>query len=242
MLEHHWTRLQSAKWSTMFFADDRPRTNSGGPSVLYNTLLKAVRQWHEQHPGQSPEALRVKVQAYVGGRMRTEIYFPLRPIPAEQLFPSSFGSPTEPWVVPEWTITLDSQPTEPSEGTMFKTHDRSAYGRARGSAEILTFQVPKEVLLYTSDGNVLDGSICTPYCYRDGVWVTPDASSGGLQGTTRRWALEKGLAVEAKVPINSFREGEIVWLSNAVRGYFPAIFEHRKTTVTSSDLNSGVPR
>ncbi|EME83010.1 uncharacterized protein MYCFIDRAFT_136127 [Pseudocercospora fijiensis CIRAD86] len=234
MLEHHWTRLQIAKWSTFCFADDRPRSNSRGPSVLYSTLLKAVKQWHEKHPGETPESLRIKVRAYVGGRVRTEIYFPLRSIPMEQLFPSTLGSPTQPWVALEWTIVLDSQATEPSEGTMFKTNDRSAYGRARAAAEILTYQIPKEVLLFSSDGNILDGSICTPYCYRNGAWVTPDASAGGLQGTTRRWALEQGLAVEGKIAVDSFRDGEIVWLSNAVRGYFPARFEHRASAAKVS--------
>ncbi|KAM3425148.1 hypothetical protein BST61_g7107 [Cercospora zeina] len=223
MLEHHWTRLQVAKWSTFFFADDRPRPNSGGPTVLLNTLTRAVKQWHEQHPDEQPEALRVKLRIYVGGRMTTEIFHPLRSIPMESLFPKSFK--VKPNTPIEWTIVLDSEPTEPSEGTMYKTNDRSSYGRARAAAQILTYQIPREVLLYTPGRVVLDGSICTPYFFRDGEWVTPEAAAGGLQGTTRRWALTKELCVEGNISIDSFQDGETVWLSNAVRGYFPAVFK-----------------
>jgi hypothetical protein len=223
MLEHHWTRLQVAKWSTFFFADDRPRPNSGGPSAFFDTLLGAVKQWHEKNPSENPEALRVRITEYVGGRMKTEIYHPLKSIPVESLFPTSFE--LHPQAPTQWTVCLDKQPTEPSEGTMFKTNDRSMYGRARMNAQIVNFQVPREVLLWTPEKEILDASICTPYFYRDGRWVTPEAAVGGLQGTTRRWALEKNLCSEGVIPVDSLRNGEIVWLSNAVRGYFYATFE-----------------
>lgn len=223
MLEHHWTRLQIAKWSTFFFADDRPRPNSGGPAVLLNTLTRAIKQWHEKHPDENPEALRIKLRIYVGGRMRTEIYHPLKSIPLTALFPTSFEVSLKSST--DWTIVLDSQATEPSEGTMYKTHDRSLYGRARTSAQIMTYQEPKEVLLWTRENTVLDGSFCTPYFFRGGQWVTPESAVGGLQGTTRRWALEQKLCVEGSIPIDSFQDGETVWLSNAVRGYFWAVFK-----------------
>lgn len=223
MLEHHWTRLQIAKWSTFFFADDRPQPNSGGPAVLLNTLTRAIKQWHEKHPDEHPEALRIRLRIYVGGRMQTEIFHPLRSVPMEALFPTSFE--LHPKTPTEWTVVLDCEATEPSEGTMYKTNDRSAYGRARTAAQILTYQEPREVLLWSADSNILDGSICTPYFYRNGQWVTPEAAAGGLQGTTRRWALAKKLCVEGTVSLNSFTDGETVWLSNAVRGYFRAIFK-----------------
>lgn len=192
--------------------------------MLYNTLAKAVKQWHEKHPDQQPEALRVRLTSYVGGKMRTEIYHPLNSVPMEMLFPSSFDP--KPTTQTEWTIVLDHEPTEPYEGTMYKTNDRQSYGRARAAAQIATYQVPKEVLLWTKDKCVLDGSICTPYFFRHGRWITPESSAGGLQGTTRRWALEQGLCVEGSISIDTFQEGEVVWLSNAVRGYFWAIFHN----------------
>lgn len=218
MLEHHWTRLQVAKWSTFFFADDRPRPNSGGPAVLLQVLMNAIKKWHEEHPGERPEGLRLRLRIFVGGKMNTQIHHPLKSVPMSSLFPSSFNVPPEEDT--EWCVLLDTQPTEPGEGTMFKTSDRCAYGRARGAAGIMDYMTPKEVLLYTPSQDILDGSICTPYFYREGRWVTPSSSAGGLQGTTRRWALENGLAVEGTIPIDSLVDGETVWLSNAVRGYF----------------------
>lgn len=235
MLEHHWTRLQVAKWSTFFFADDRPRPNSGGPSALFHVLSNAVKQWHDSHPGESPEALRIKFRQYVGGRMTTEIYHPIKSVPMSSLFPTTFDVPSEQRMQTEWTIVLDTEPTEPGEGTMFKTNDRLSYGRARAAAQIATYMIPKEVLLYTPDKQILDGSICTPYFRRQGRWVTPSAATGGLQGTTRRWALENKLAVEDVVPIGTLEDGEVVWLSNAVRGYFWAIFHHREPSKVRPD-------
>jgi hypothetical protein len=219
MLEHHWTRLQVAKWSTFFFADDRPRPKSRGPAGLHQILTTAVRQWHEKHPDERPEALRIKLRSYVGGKVRTEIYHPLKSVPISSLFPATFDVPLDQRKT-EWTIVLDTEPTEPAESTMFKTNDRASYGRARVDAGIMNFVQPREVLLYTPDNMILDGSICTPYFFRNGRWVTPESSAGGLQGTTRRWALEQGLCVEDNVPIDTMRHGEIVWVSNAVRGYF----------------------
>lgn len=233
MLEHHWTRLQVAKWSTFFFSDDRPRPNSGGPSVLFRILLKAVKQWHENHPGEAPEALRVKVRAYVGGKFKTEIYHPQKSIPLSSLFPPTFEVSRDS-EKSDWTIVLDNEPTEPAESTMFKTHDRAVYGRSRIDAGIMDFARPKEVLLFNSENNVLDGSICTPYLFRNGQWVTPESSTGGLQGTTRRWALEQKLCVEGTIPVDSLQPGEIIWLSNGVRGFFWAVYEDRNASKSTS--------
>lgn len=220
MLEHHWTRLQVAKWSTFCFADDRPRPNSGGPAILLQVLMNAVKKWHTDHPGEMPEGLRVRLRAFPNGKMSTQIHHPLKSVPMSLLFPKTFDVSPQDRENTEWTVVLDTQPTEPGEGTMFKTSDRCAYGRARGSAGIMDYMTPKEVFLYTPAREILDGSICTPYLHRDGQWVTPSSSAGGLQGTTRRWALENGLCVEGTIPIDSMVDGEIVWLSNAVRGYF----------------------
>lgn len=227
MLEHHWTRLQVAKWSTFFFTDDRPRPNSGGPTIVLQVLLNAVKDWHVRHPGESPEALRIKLRSYVGGRMRTEIYHPLKSIPMSALFPTTFDLPAEQRSKTEWSIVLDTEPTEACEGTMFKTSDRSTYARARAAAEIVNYMMPREVLLVDHDRKVIDGSICTPYFFRKGRWITPSSAAGGLQGTTRRWALENQLALEGDISIDTMVDGEIVWLSNAVRGYFWAIFKSR---------------
>lgn len=68
----------------------------------------------------------------------------------------------------------------------------------------------------------MDGSITTPYFFRDGKWLTPHTECGGQQGTTRRWAIDQGLCTAAFIPFESLRRDEIIWLSNGVKGFFTA--------------------
>jgi branched-subunit amino acid aminotransferase/4-amino-4-deoxychorismate lyase len=78
------------------------------------------------------------------------------------------------------------------------------------------------VLLWNASGQITEGSILTPYFYRKGKWITPAVEvedHGGQQGTSRRWALERGLCQEGIVDKKSIRIGERVWLSNGVRGF-----------------------
>ena len=65
----------------------------------------------------------------------------------------------------------------------------------------------------------MEASITTPYFWRAGNWVTPSAVQGGNLGTTRRWALQRGLCVEGTVKRESVSKGERIWLSNGVRGW-----------------------
>ena len=65
----------------------------------------------------------------------------------------------------------------------------------------------------------MEGTFTTPYFFRDGKWVTPAERCGGNLGTTRRWALETGLCVEGIVRAEEVKDGELVWLSNGVRGW-----------------------
>lgn len=81
--------------------------------------------------------------------------------------------------------------------------------------------VGEEILLVTNDewGEqlIMEGSITTPYFWRHERWVTPDA--GGHAGTTRRYALEKGLCVTDRLSVVSVQEGETLLLSNGVIGW-----------------------
>lgn len=43
--------------------------------------------------------------------------------------------------------------------------------------------------------------------------------SGGQRGTTRRWALRSGHCMEEIVDRSSVKVGELVWVSNGVRGF-----------------------
>ncbi|KAI7305042.1 hypothetical protein KC315_g14881 [Hortaea werneckii] len=215
MLEHHWTRLQVAKWSTSF--------TRSSPAELLWQLLTAVQHWLAKNPDQQVDALRLKHKVYADSHTVTDI-MPVPRIPIEQLFPSSLGRPTDPPPSPEWEIYLDDRPTEVSETTMYKTSERFCYDRARATAGIESYVERKEVLLFNPEGEIMDGSITSVYFWRDGQWVTPESMSGGQQGTTRRWTLQKKLCIEGKIHASDLREGEVVWLSNASKGYFRGRF------------------
>jgi hypothetical protein len=244
MFEHHYTRMQVAKWNLASWADDSTsessprsaedkellRKSPGSPAELLHGLLSAVETWKKTYPTVEPESLRVKLRLYTNGQIRTEIFNPIPRLPLSTLFPATLGTPAEHRDSGkiEWTISLDANPTEPTESTIIKTYDRSAYDRARASAGITSFAERREVLLYTASGLVLDGSLSTPYIYRGGRWVTPMSSTGGQQGCTRRWALMKNLCVEGDVEAQSLVQGEVVFMSNAIKGFFPTIYQAPK--------------
>jgi 4-amino-4-deoxychorismate lyase len=89
-----------------------------------------------------------------------------------------------------------------------------------------------DVLMYDEDGFVSETSRCTPYFWRDGTWVTPAVSNadakakdmlGGQRGSTRRWALKNKFCREGKIAKDDLDVGEIVWVSNGVRGFNLAV-------------------
>lgn len=119
-----------------------------------------------------------------------------------------------------WHIFVSAQRIAPSQYTTHKTTNRAVYDSARATLPpARELNTTSEVLLVNADHNVMEGSITTPYFYRRGTWVTPPAVHGGNVGTTRRWALEKGLCIEEAVPVDSLEPGERIWLSNGARGW-----------------------
>ncbi|KAI0870332.1 putative 4-amino-4-deoxychorismate protein [Hypoxylon argillaceum] len=165
---------------------------------------------------------------------------PTGPIHLNNLFPSCLPAPLghvakdclERDRVPErsfeFQVLIDRQSTTKSEFTHFKTTHRPMYEEARYRATILDATDKREVLLVNNDdGSIMEGSITTPYFWKNGRWVTPPVpsefniaqGSGGNNGTTRRWALEKGLAIEEIVPANSLVDGEECWISNGLKGF-----------------------
>lgn len=105
-------------------------------------------------------------------------------------------------------------PIEPSLFTAHKTTQRTQYNEVRGSIPLEV-----EILLQNEKGEISEGCITTPYFWRGGRWVTPPADAGGNLGTTRRWALEQGLAVEETVMAKDVNVGEKIWVSNGVRAW-----------------------
>ena len=131
-------------------------------------------------------------------------------------FPSEF-SISPPLDMQAWRIQLSPVLFPASIYTQHKTTFRSHYDFAR--SHLTKDQSGVEVLLMNLAGEIMEGSIATPYFFRNGMWVTPAKECGGNQGTTRRWALESGLCVEGVVRGDELQNLEIVWLSNGVRGF-----------------------
>lgn len=134
-------------------------------------------------------------------------------VEAEMSDEDNLPSRDEPWVV-----LVDTEHTEPSEFSTYKTSKRDIYDSARGRAGLTSFAEPREVLLVNTKGEIMEGSLTSVIFWRGGRWVTPPVESGGQKGTTRRWLIEQGMVLEENVKAESLRDGEECWLSNGVRG------------------------
>jgi len=120
------------------------------------------------------------------------------------------------------TVYLDPHPIPPSIFTTHKTTHRPMYDAAREAANINDKSPTEaEVLLQNTNGEIMEASVSTPYFYRNG-WITPPLSSGGNAGVTRRLALELHCCVEQVIKASDLQNGEAIWLSNGVRGFWQA--------------------
>lgn len=126
----------------------------------------------------------------------------------------------DPPMIEAWDVTPDPVRTAPSPYTSYKTTSRGMYTSARERVGIKDMAEKKEVLLVSEkDGEIMEGSLTTVFFWRGGKWVTPPVSSGGQVGTTRRWALDKGLCVEGVMTVDELVDGEECWFSNGVRSF-----------------------
>lgn len=119
-----------------------------------------------------------------------------------------------------WIVIPDPQRTTPSPYTKYKTTSRDMYTSARDRAGIKNMAEKQEVLIISEeDGEIMEGSLTTVFFWREGKWITPRLTSGGQDGTTRRWALERGICSDGNVKVESLVEGEECWISNGVKGF-----------------------
>ncbi|KAM0714792.1 hypothetical protein Q7P37_009256 [Cladosporium fusiforme] len=220
LLGYHYDRLRNAAASmTGFKLPDCLL----GPDEFEKHIQDEVRISAEcdqqTSPGQSV-VRRGKISVWPDGRLEVLL------VPVMQTNPLLFPQSLDDYGNPSWSVVLDSEPTEASLYTGVKTSYRADYDRARQAAGLAPASTT-EVLLYNDLDEIMDGSITTAYFYRGNRWVTPQV--GGLEGTTRRYALDHGLCSIARSGVmkDSLKDGEIVWLSNAFRGFFPAVFKLR---------------
>ncbi|KAL4916859.1 aminotransferase class IV-domain-containing protein [Aspergillus aurantiobrunneus] len=125
-----------------------------------------------------------------------------------------------------WRVFVDTASTIPSGLTTHKTTTREPYTAARARVGITSLQDTAEVLLVNPNGDIMDGSITTPYFRRredtgqdEPEWITPTLSSGGNGGTSRRYALAQGFCAEQVITTRDLIDGEVCLLSNGVRGF-----------------------
>lgn len=242
MLTYHRERMLRAAthwgWSGAIVAID----GSEGLDRLHRFLLETLklRLGDRWGPGCGP--MRVKVLLTKDGELSLE-YSPVPATTLGNLFPHRLpvpdgcDDPQSPHrdqllgplsQTPPYDVYIDADFTYPSEFTHFKTTKREMYDQARQRVGLKITDATKEVLIVNKmDGSIMEGSLTTPYFWRDGGWVTPHVSrtfgegkdAGGQDGVSRRWALERALVTEGVVWAADVVDGEAVWLSNGVRGF-----------------------
>ncbi|KAL5604758.1 hypothetical protein BROUX41_001900 [Berkeleyomyces rouxiae] len=230
MLDFHRDRLQRAAahwvWNDVYSTLSGP----AGLDALAALIDRSVRA-----AGTVDQAQAVRLSVSRDGHMAATLRAVSSPATLEDLYPSvlTAPAPAHPAAAevtePSFAVRLDHCATEPSPFTHYKTTKRDMYNTARARLGIALAD-PVEVLMVSAQGEIMEGSITTPFFWRGGRWVTPpipDAyqdhkGAGGQDGTTRRWALEQNFAVEETVHIDSIKDGEIIWISNGVRGFFKA--------------------
>lgn len=200
MLDYHRDRMLRAathwKWDKVV----EQLTGEEGLSKLAQTAHEAIGET-ETGP------FRVRIVATKDG----DISFQKFNVPAlavGNLFPETLPAPgttpgpNDPEVNPRLTLVVDDIDSPRSEYTHFKTTNRVLYDQSRSRAGIgaISPADDREVLIINQeDKSIMEGSTTTPYFWRNGRWVTPPVSpkfstregSGGNDGTSRRWALER---------------------------------------------------
>lgn len=162
---------------------------------------------HQELPT-TTRPLRVRVAVSPDGSMDVTT----SPIPETSLgnlFPAHLPPPDSPdngdnnttpsKTTTPYDVVVADVGTPRSEFTHFKTTVRDVYDTARQRAAVTLTSTREVLLVNVADGSLMEGSTTTPYLWRAGGWVTPRVSrgfsavegSGGQDGTTRRWALER---------------------------------------------------
>lgn len=166
---------------------------------------------------QKPWRLRIAVDCNGTGSVDVN---PTAAIDPLNLLIPSMHPPTE---SPIWRVYVDTSATNPSGFTTHKTTAREDYTAARLRVRINSPAETAEVLVVNPAGEIMEGSITTPYFRARGAsgqaWFTPLLSSGGNDGTTRRYALAQGFCTEQTIDGAELVDGEECWLSNGVRGF-----------------------
>lgn len=169
--------------------------------------LQRMATQAEKFLGQEDAPLRLRVTVTEQGTLDFH-KDPTAATTLTRLFPSTLPPPAKSPLREDedkpYILVLDNVSSAKSEETHFKTNRRHVYNAARERAGLLPSDLKEVLLVNEPSGTVMDGSITTPYFWRGGRWVTPPVAdefvssacdagqdSGGQDGTSRRWALER---------------------------------------------------
>ncbi|KAA6414075.1 MAG: hypothetical protein FRX48_02437 [Lasallia pustulata] len=222
MLRYHRDRMLAAATEFSWSKACRALDGEKGLMFLEQILNEHVKSQSSSIPPAEPMQLRILLSSAGEINLSSTVTPPLNPA---VFFPSTLFQPPSLSTFPtRWRALLSLVPVAPTPYTKHKTNLRTPYDLARsrlpasapGSRAV---SVVDEALLINEAGEIMEGSITTPYFFREGRWVTPAARCGGNLGTTRRWALETGMCVEGVVKGKEIRDKEEIWVSNGVRGF-----------------------
>ena len=226
ILPYHQARILAAADDFGWEEGHKLLKGAGGLAHLKTALDSHIKSGVSSNPSEGKKCYKVRVLLSSDGRLAISSD-EVQAVPKDYLFPSSLQPPTSGPVdlgIPlTWRIYISPIRTVPSPHTKHKTTHRPMYNEARkhipSSDGTLYPGLNAEILMVNQNDEIMEGSITTPYFQRSGLWVTPSSSCGGNLGTTRRWALEKGLSIERTVMRADVKVGELVWLSNGVKGW-----------------------
>jgi 4-amino-4-deoxychorismate lyase len=206
-------------------------------------LSNAVAEFFKTQELSEETPLKLRVDITEEGHMKTSIVLMSKTTTTlHRLYPSKLAKPDEMADMKKHTIILDWEPTAISTFTWLKTSQRDDYDVAR-KRMVKSFREAKslipaniEIILHNPRSEITEGSVTNVYFWRNEQWITPPVGpeNGGLEGVVRRWALESGLcATIEKVMVGSVQNGEVVWISNGVRGFDPGIIRTRQAIIGS---------
>lgn len=197
MLDYHRDRMLKASKHWRWQPAIDKLTGDEGLQYLKRLLTEAVGTSQT-----TPSRIRVVVSRE--GDIKVE-NFSTPELSLDNLFPRRLPPPTsvltqaDPPKQPHFLLLVDAAETARSEFTHFKTTKRAMYDSARHRAGLSPADAKEVLVINQDDGSVMEGTITTPYFWRDNRWVTPPVSTkfsredgnGGQDGTSRRWALER---------------------------------------------------
>jgi len=232
---------QPTAWYMFQFHLDRLRASAGQfqcvqPSQSIDHLALLDKELQNQISAQRhlvesdlvKPAWRVRLILDSEGGIKIDQLKPVASLSRDVLYPDTLDPPSQ-LRYPLYELFLCPHPTKPTSFTRHKTAKREAYTTARLACDLPAEPTadPVEVLLWNPAGELMEGSLTSVYCRENEHWFTPAVTCGGNEGTTRRWAIENGLCTEGVIMVENLIEGQIVCISNGIRGFIHGVVKRK---------------